>query len=139
VETVLQRARTYLYTTAGPALLAAAVEASLRLIREEEWRREHLRQLIGAFKRALEGTEAVLAPSDTPIQPLIIGGNSEAVAASTALRERGILVPAIRPPTVPEGTARLRISLSAAHGEQDVLRLVAALREVCPSHIAVHA
>jgi 8-amino-7-oxononanoate synthase len=139
VETVLQRARTYIYTTAGPALLAAAVEASLQLIREEEWRRERLRQLIGAFKRQLEGTEAVLAPSDTPIQALIVGGNSEAVAASTALRERGILVPAIRPPTVPEGTARLRVSLSAAHGEGDVTRLAAALREVCPSRTAVHA
>jgi 8-amino-7-oxononanoate synthase len=139
VETVLQGARTYIYTTAGPALLAAAVEASLQLIREEEWRRERLRQLIGAFKRQLEGTEAVLAPSDTPIQPLIVGGNSEAVAASAALRERGILVPAIRPPTVPEGTARLRVSLSAAHGEGDVTRLAAALREVCPSRTAVHA
>ena len=139
VETVLQGARTYIYTTAGPALLAAAVEASLQLIREEEWRRERLRQLIGAFKRQLEGTEAVLAPSDTPIQPLIVGGNSEAVAASTALRERGILVPAIRPPTVPEGTARLRVSLSAAHGEGDVTRLAAALREVCPSRTVVHA
>jgi 8-amino-7-oxononanoate synthase len=61
------------------------------------------------------------------------------VAASTALRERGILVPAIRPPTVPEGTARLRVSLSAAHGEGDVTRLAAALREVCPSRTAVHA
>jgi 8-amino-7-oxononanoate synthase len=139
VETVLQRARTYIYTTAGPALLAAAVEASLVLIREDGWRRERLLRLIGAFKRALEGTGAVLAPSDTAIQPIIIGANGEAAAASAALRERGILVPAIRPPTVPEGTARLRISLSAAHSDQDVARLAAALREVCPSNAAAHA
>ena len=81
----------------------------------------------------------MLALSYTPIQPVIIGGNGEAVSASAALRERGILVPAIRPPTVPEGTARLRISLSAAHSEQDVARLAATLREVCPSNAAAHA
>ena len=139
VETVLQRARTYIYNTASPALLAAAVEESLQLIREEEWRRERLYRWIGALKQALHGTDVVLAPSNTPIQPLLIGGNAEAVNASAALRERAILVPAIRPPTVPEGTARLRISLSAAHGEDDVARLAAALREVCPSRTAVHA
>ena len=139
VETVLQRARTYIYTTAGPALLATAVEESLQLIREEEWRRERLYRWIEALKQALHGTDVVLAPSDTPIQPLLIGGNAEAVSASAALRERAILVPAIRPPTVPEGTARLRISLSAAHGEDDVARLAAALREVWPSRTAVHA
>jgi 8-amino-7-oxononanoate synthase len=139
VETVLQGARTYIYTTAGPALLAAAVEASLQLIREEGWRRGRLHRRIEGLKQALRGTDLVLSPSDTPIQPLIIGGNEEAVAASAALRERAILVPAIRPPTVPEGTARLRISLSAAHGEDDVARLATALREVCPSRRAVHA
>ena len=139
IETVLQRARTYAYTTAAPALLAAAVEASLELIREEGWRRERLRRLIAALKQSLHGAEPALAPSDTPIQPLIIGANSEAVAASAALRERGILAPAIRPPTVPEGTARLRISLSAAHNEEDIARLAAALREVCPSSAAAHA
>lgn len=139
VEIVLQRARTYIYTTAGPALLAAAVEASLQLIRDEGWRRGRLRQLIGALKQALHGTDVVFVPSDTPIQPLIIGASGEAVTASAALRERGILVPAIRPPTVPEGTARLRVSLSAAHSEQDVARLAAALCAVYPSNAAAHA
>jgi 8-amino-7-oxononanoate synthase len=139
VETVMQRARTYIYTTASPALLAAAVEASLELVREEGWRRERLSNLIRALKEALGGANPRLAPSDTPIQPLVIGENSRAVAASEALRERGILVPAIRPPTVPEGTARLRISLSAAHGEEDVLRLAAVLCEACPSAAAAHA
>jgi 8-amino-7-oxononanoate synthase len=139
VETLLQRARTYIYTTAAPAMLAAAVEASLELIREDEWRRERLRKLIAVLRRELRGSESALAYSDTPIQPLVLGENSEAVRASAALRERGILVPAIRPPTVPEGTARLRISLSAAHSEDDVLRLAAALREVCRGGAAMHA
>ena len=139
VETVLQRARTYIYTTAAPAMLAAAVETSLQLIRDGEWRREHLRKLIAALKRELRGSPGALTLSDTPIQPLVLGGNSQAVRASAELRERGILVPAIRPPTVPEGTARLRISLSAAHSEQEVLRLAAALHEVCRSGVATQA
>jgi 8-amino-7-oxononanoate synthase len=139
VETVLQRARTYIYTTAAPAMLAAAIETSLQLIREDEWRRERLRKLIAVLKDEMREGERDLAPSDTPIQPLVLGANSEAVRASAALRERGILVPAIRPPTVPEGTARLRISLSAAHSEQEVLRLAAALNEVCRSGVATQA
>jgi 8-amino-7-oxononanoate synthase len=139
VETLLQRARTYIYTTAAPAMLAAAIETSLQIIREDEWRRERLRKLVAVLRRELRGSESALASSDTPIQPVVLGGNSEAVHASAALRERGILVPAIRPPTVPEGTARLRISLSAAHSGDDVLRLAAALREVCPGGAAMHA
>jgi 8-amino-7-oxononanoate synthase len=120
-------------------MLAAALQASLQLIREEEWRRERLRALIAALKRELRGSESALASSNTPIQPLVLGGNGETLRASAALRERGILVPAIRPPTVPEGTARLRISLSAAHSEDEVSRLAAALREVCPVGVAMHA
>jgi 8-amino-7-oxononanoate synthase len=139
VEMVMQRARTYIYTTAAPAMLAAAVETSLQLIREDEWRRERLRKLIAALKRELQGGASALASSDTPIQPLVLGGNSQAVRASAELRERGILVPAIRPPTVPEGSARLRISLSAAHSEQEVLRLAAALHEVCQSGVVTQA
>jgi 8-amino-7-oxononanoate synthase len=120
-------------------MLAAAVEASLELIRKEEWRRERLRKLIGSLRQGLREAEVRLAPSDTPIQPFILGTNAGAVAASAGLRERGILVPAIRPPTVPEGTARLRISLSAAHGGEDVSRLVAALREACRTGAEAHA
>jgi len=129
VEAVLQRARSYIYTTASPPFLAAAVEASLTIIREETWRRRRLSALIDLLKRGLRGSRARLSPSETPIQPLIIGGNADAVRASQALRERGIIVPAIRPPTVPEGTARLRISLSSAHDEADVEGLVVALRD----------
>ena len=139
IELVLQRARTYIYTTAAPAMLAAAVETSLELIRDEEWRRERLRQLIGSLKRSLCDSEAALSPSDTPIQPLILGANEKALGAAAALRERGILVPAIRPPTVPDGAARLRISLSAAHTEQDVSRLAAALHQICRSGAEAHA
>jgi 8-amino-7-oxononanoate synthase len=120
-------------------MLAAAVEASLELIRDEEWRRERLRKLIAALKGAVGETGAGLAPSDTPIQPLVLGGNDRAVAAAAKLRELGIVVPAIRPPTVPEGTARLRVSLSAAHSEQDVARLAAALREVSTGVAFEHA
>jgi 8-amino-7-oxononanoate synthase len=133
VETVLQQARTYMFTTASPAMLAAAVDASLDIIREDEWRRERLIALIAQFKRELRPGAAGgvrLEASDTPIQPLVIGGNNEALAASAALRGRGIMVTAIRPPTVAEGTARLRIALSAAHEPDDVARLAAALNEV---------
>jgi 8-amino-7-oxononanoate synthase len=139
VETILQRARTYIYTTAAPAMLAAAVEASLQIIETEEWRRERLRKLIGALREPLREAGVELRPSSTPIQPLVLGANARALSASAALRERGIVVPAIRPPTVPEGTSRLRISLSAAHTEQDVSRLVAALCEVCRSGAEAHA
>jgi 8-amino-7-oxononanoate synthase len=132
VETVLQRARTYMFSTAGPALLAAAVEESLAVIAEEPWRRTHLVRLIAALKSGLTGSEAKLAPSDTAIQPLIVGANATALSFAAGLRDRGILVPAIRPPTVPIGTARLRISLSAAHSLQDVAKLVAALTELLP-------
>jgi len=139
VETLVQRARSYIYTTASPALLAAAVETSLELVRKEAWRREHLQRLIGILKAHFKGADTLLAPSDTPIQPLIIGGNREALAASAALRERGILVPAIRPPTVPEGTARLRVSLSAGHRVEDVQELAGALRETCAGALPAHA
>ena len=139
VETVLQRARTYIYTTAAPAMLAAAVEASLELISGEEWRREQLRKLVDTLKRTLRETGMGIAPSDTPIQPLVLGTNERALDAAAKLRELGILVPAIRPPTVPEGTARLRISLSAAHTAHDVARLAAALREACGSVAEEHA
>lgn len=127
---LVQRARTYIYTTATPPLLAATVSASLRLIEGEPWRRERLRELIGGLKRGLKLRRWRLLESGTPIQPLLIGSNKETLAVSDALRERGIWAPAIRPPTVPKGEARLRISLSAAHGLEDVAQLAAALNEL---------
>jgi 8-amino-7-oxononanoate synthase len=129
VRTLMQRARTYVYTTATPPLLAAAILKSLELIEAEEWRRERLRELIGLLKCGC-AARCRLLDSDTAIQPLLIGGNREAVAVSEKLARRGLLVPAIRPPTVPQGSARLRISLSAAHRPEDVGELAAALCEL---------
>ncbi len=124
VETLVQRARTYVYTTATPPLLAHALLKSLELIAREPARRSHLVKLIGALKTGLRGSAWRPLSSDTPIQPLVIGGSAEAVALSERLAAIGLLVPAIRPPTVPRDTARLRISLSAAHSMKDVKRLV---------------
>ena len=130
IELLVQRARPYIYTTAMPPLLAHTLLASLGIIAAEAWRRERLAQLIARLKRDVTGLRWRLLPSDTAIQPLIIGANDEALRVSEQLAQRGLLVPAIRPPTVPPGSARLRISLSAAHGEHDVAQLVEALREI---------
>lgn len=132
IEWLIQRARTYIYTTALPAALAHAVSASLRLIAAEGWRRARLAELAATLRQRLDARHWRLLPSSTAIQPLVIGGNAETLAASAALRERGIWVPAIRPPTVPKGQARLRISLSAAHEPADVERLAVALNEIAP-------
>jgi 8-amino-7-oxononanoate synthase len=130
IETLIQHARSYIYTTAAPPLLSCALLRSLELIQSEEWRRKKLTQLISALRQELQLLRWKLLPSDTPIQPLIVGDNDKALRVSEALRERGILVPAIRPPTVPRGASRLRISLSAAHDVEDVAQLGAALREL---------
>lgn len=128
VEWVLQKARTYTFATAAPAMIAATLRESLKVIAEEEWRRSHLRALIARLRNGLRELPWQTLPSDTPIQPLIIGSNADALAVMADLREQGLWVPAIRPPTVPQGTARLRITLSAAHATADVDALVAALR-----------
>ena len=130
VEALVQRARPYIYTTAAPPLLSVALMKSLDLIRADEWRRRHLWDLIALLRERLIPGRWRLAPSSTAIQPLVIGGNDEAVAVSEHLARMGLLVPAIRPPTVPQGTARLRISLSAAHSFEDIERLAAALNEI---------
>jgi 8-amino-7-oxononanoate synthase len=128
VEWILQRARTYMFTTASPPMLAAALLAALDLIESESWRQRHLKVLIERLSAGLSALPWRLLPSQTAIQPLIIGDNLQAVSLMESLRRNQIWVPAIRPPTVPPGTARLRISLSAAHREQDVDRLLASLR-----------
>lgn len=130
IETLIQHARSYIYTTAAPPLLSHTLLKSLELIEEEEWRREKLAQLVERLKHELNPLRWRLLPSVTPIQPLVIGENDRAVEVSEALRDRGILVPAIRPPTVPQGAARLRISLSASHTMEDLARLGEALGEV---------
>ncbi len=127
IETLIQRARTYIYTTALPPALAEAVRESLRLVREEAWRREHLASLVRRFRDGARALGLRLAAAETPIQPLVLGSAEKALAASRWLRSRGILVPAIRPPTVPRGSARLRLTFSAAHSEEHVDRLLEAL------------
>ena len=129
VEWLMQKARTYMFATGGPAMVAEALRASLVVIEREGWRRERLLALRGRLAAGLAGLPWAAPRSDSAIQPLIVGGNGAALAVQAALEARGLWVPAIRPPTVPEGTARLRISLSAAHEAGDVDRLVEALRE----------
>ena len=130
IKMLIQYARSYIYTTATPPLLSHAVLKSLALIEREEWRRKKLMQLIGRLKRELQSLRWKLLLSVTPIQPVIIGESSEVLQISNALRERGFLIPAIRPPTVPQGSARLRISLSASHSIEDVKQLAMVLREL---------
>jgi len=130
IETLLQTARPYVYTTAAPPLLAVALGAALRSIRNDDFRRAHLAELIAVFREGAAGLPWTLSASSTPIQPLIVGDVPTALAVSDALLARGIFVPAIRPPTVPAGTARLRVSLSAAHTLADVDALTVALREI---------
>jgi 8-amino-7-oxononanoate synthase len=136
LEWLTQKARTAMFTTAAPPALSAALLASLALLEAADDRRAHLLALIDRLRQGLapmaERRGWRLPISATAIQPLIIGGNAETLAVADALLARGIWAPAIRPPTVPEGTARLRISLSAAHAEAHVDRLVAALAEVAP-------
>ena len=137
VEWILQRARTYMFTTARPPILSAALLAALDLIESESWRRRQLKMLIERLSAGLSKLPWRLLPSETAIQPLIVGENLQAVSLMESLRQDKIWVPAIRPPTVPAGTARLRISLSAAHREQDVDRLLASLQALAcagPSH-----
>ncbi|HWU35942.1 MAG TPA: 8-amino-7-oxononanoate synthase [Methylovorus sp.] len=123
-----QQARTYIYTTASPAPLAAALLEALNVIHDEPQRRAHLRHLMTLLK-TYSPRRWQWMPSETAIQPLLVGSNDEVLRLSEYLLTQGLLVPAIRPPTVPKGTARLRISLSAAHSEQDVHTLMNALRE----------
>jgi 8-amino-7-oxononanoate synthase len=130
IETLIQRARTYIYTTALPPAVAEALRASLKIVRAEGWRRERLRALVAQFRDGAQSLGLPLAPSLTPIQPLVLGTAASALAASRHLRAHGILVPAIRPPTVPEGAARLRLTFSAAHTPAQVERLLQALAEL---------
>ena len=131
IELLMQRARTYIYTTALPQPVAAATRAALRLVRGEPWRRERLRALIARFRSGVELHGLPLAGSATPIQPVILGSAAAALTASRRLRDAGFWVAAIRPPTVPEGSARLRITLSAAHADDEVDALVDALAGAC--------
>ncbi|HWQ94325.1 MAG TPA: 8-amino-7-oxononanoate synthase, partial [Gammaproteobacteria bacterium] len=130
IETLIQQARSYIYTTALPPALAEAARMSLKLSQSEQWRREHLFSLIARFRLGATQLNLPIAASITPIQPLIVGDSRQALTLSEKLYTRGIVINAIRPPTVPKGQARLRITLSAAHSEQHVDRLLETLAGV---------
>jgi 8-amino-7-oxononanoate synthase len=129
IEYLLQQARTYIYTTATPPALSASVLQALKIIAQEDQRRQHLQLLIKILKNDLHLQRWQLGASGTAIQPLLVGSNHVALNLSEYLLTQGILVPAIRPPTVPKGSSRLRISLSATHSIEDVQRLIAVLHE----------
>jgi 8-amino-7-oxononanoate synthase len=127
IESLVQTARPYIYTTAPPPLLAQALRAALALIRDDHARRADLHARIAQFRAGATALPWSLLPSQTAIQPLLVGDSRAAVALTDALLAQGLWVPAIRPPTVPAGTARLRVSLSAAHTAADVDALLRAL------------
>jgi len=127
IETLIQKARSYIFTTAPPAAIAEATRIGLKLLASESWRREHLKKLIERFKQGADQLNLPLMLSDTPIQPLLAGSAEQAVTWTEMLKAKGILVTAMRPPTVPAGTARLRITFSANHTEEHVDYLLEAL------------
>ena len=129
IDYLIQSAKSYVYSTPAPPALSATLSASLHLIQNGDDLRAHLQHLIATFKQHLQLKKWQLKPSVTAVQPLVVGSNHAAVGLSEHLQKLGILVPAIRPPTVPVNTARLRISLSAAHSEADVIQLAKAINQ----------
>ncbi|NOX09929.1 MAG: 8-amino-7-oxononanoate synthase [Gammaproteobacteria bacterium] len=130
IETLIQQARSYIYTTAMPAAMAEATRVSLRKVQQDQWRREQLAELVAYFRQGAAQRGLSLMTSMTPIQPLLLGSSERALAWSDALLDQGILVPAIRPPTVAEGQARLRLTFSASHQMTQVERLLDALEKI---------
>lgn len=130
VEFLIQTNRAYIFTTALPPAVAAASLAALEIMQADNERRAHLHHLIALLRTGLTQQGFALLPSDSAIQPLLLGDNARALAASEALKQRGFWVTAIRPPTVPEGTARLRITLSAAHSVEQIEQLIVALSQL---------
>ncbi|MGH1439155.1 MAG: 8-amino-7-oxononanoate synthase [Cellvibrionaceae bacterium] len=132
IETLIQFARPYIYTTALPPAIAAASLTSLSLLKKENWRREHLQCRIEQFRQGAQALGLPLMNSTTPIQPLVLGDEALVLSVGEKLKEQGVLVGAIRPPTVPDGTARLRITFSASHTEEHVALLLRALDQSIP-------
>ena len=130
IETLIQFARTYIYTTALPPAIACASSASLQIVRREHWRREHLQSLIQRFRAGAEQLGLQLMDSQTPIQPVLINNDQRVMEINQQLRSKGFMVGAIRPPTVPAGSGRLRITLSASHSRQQIDQLLDAF-EAC--------
>jgi len=130
IEWLIQKSRNYIFSTAMPSAIAVATLESLRIVQTEHWRRLHLNALIQQFVRGAKALNLPLAESSTPIQPLIIGDAAKCLEISAALEGLGIYAAAIRPPTVPENSARIRITFSAAHTLADVDSLLMALQQV---------
>ncbi|MGZ8161722.1 MAG: 8-amino-7-oxononanoate synthase [Methylobacter sp.] len=129
IETLIQKARTYIYTTALPPAIAEATRASLKLVIGENWRRDKLEKLTARFRSGAQQLGLQLMASSSPIQPIVIGDSKRAVEISNVLLNAGFLISAVRPPTVPQGSARLRVTFSAMHEEQQIDRLLDALAE----------
>ncbi len=129
IDYLIQTAKSYVYSTPAPPALSATLSRSVQLIAQGDALRSYLQQLIKTLKTHLKLSKWQLMPSETAVQPLLIGSNHDALTLSEYLQAKGILVPAIRPPTVPKKTARLRISLSAAHKEADVINLAQAINQ----------
>jgi 8-amino-7-oxononanoate synthase len=129
IDYLIQKANSYVYSTPAPPALSATLSASINLIEQGNDLRAHLRHLIATLKANLQLKKWQLLPSETAVQPLVVGSNHAAIGLSEHLQKQGILVPAIRPPTVPVNTARLRISLSAAHSVEDVVKLAQAINQ----------
>jgi 8-amino-7-oxononanoate synthase len=130
IEYLIQFARPYIYSTAMPPAVAEATRTSLRILRDEPWRRTRLQELVDTFRRRVADLGLPLLESTSPIQALILGDVEKALRASSILAKEGIHVSAIRPPTVPVGTSRLRIAFSAAHTDAHLDRLINALERV---------
>lgn len=130
IETLIQKSRSYIFTTAMPAAIAAATRKSLQLLEKETWRREKLQALISQFRVGASDLNLTLVDSMTAIQPVIVGSSEQALTLSEKLLEHNILISAIRPPTIPEGTARLRVTFSADHTEEHVDKLLTVLNDV---------
>ena len=127
IETLIQKARTYVFSTALPPSIAVATLTSLEILRSEEWRRDRLRNHVQQFRQGANQIGLSVMPSESPIQPVLVGTEQAALSISAQLEELGILVTPIRPPTVPDGSSRLRITLTAGHREEDVDHLLGAL------------
>jgi 8-amino-7-oxononanoate synthase len=127
IETLVQFSRSYIYTTAPPPAVAVATLASLQLVKSEQWRRDKLNQLIARFRQGAQQIGLNIMDSNTPIQPILVGSDEKLIAINNRLIDQGFMVGAIRPPTVPEGTGRLRVTLCANHTEQQVDALLDAL------------
>ena len=131
IETLIQRSRNYIFTTAMPAALACATSRSLEIVQHESWRRTRLNTLVSRFQKGIRTLNLPVAESSSPIQPLVLGDTETTLSVARSLEAQGCFVVPIRPPTVPINTSRLRITFTSAHSEADVDRLLDALDTAC--------